>query len=115
MSTTRVGFPRSRVIGLLAAAVALLWMISSIWLLPSAGAETPPTFDPPLGLPFAPGTTQVLAAGPHQNNVHQCTSSPACNSLDFGPASGTNFHVTAAAPGVVQGGLGSCAPGLVFI
>jgi hypothetical protein len=82
----------------------------------AAKAESPPSNFPPIGLPFAAGAKAVLTAGPHQNNYHQCTSSDPCNSLDFGPVSpATSFHVTAAGPGVVQGGLGNCTSALVFI
>ncbi len=100
-----------------ACAIALLLAgMGSIVVAQAAWAESPPTDYPPIGLPYAQGTKAVLLAGPHQNNVHGCDSSAPCNALDFGPiAPATNFHVTAAGPGVVQGGLGRCTPGLVFI
>jgi hypothetical protein len=94
----------------------LLAGMGSVVVAQAALAESPPTDYPPIGLPYAQGTKAVLLAGPHQNNVHGCDSSAPCNALDFGPiAPATNFHVTAAGPGVVQGGLGRCTPGLVFI
>jgi murein DD-endopeptidase MepM/ murein hydrolase activator NlpD len=78
----------------------------------TAQAATPPTKTAPFGLPWAAGTTAVLDAGPHTNNVHECLSGQACNALDFTPATGL---VTAAGPGVVQSVPYSCAPGLVVI
>jgi hypothetical protein len=100
-----------------ACAIALLLAgMSSLIVAQVALAESPPTDYPPIGLPYAQGTKEVFTAGPHQNRFHQCDSSAPCNALDFGPvAPATNFPVTAAGPGIVQGGLGACTPGLVFI
>ena len=64
-----------------------------------------------LSLPFAANDTATYLAGPHQNRVHQCTSSAPCNSLDITPTSGV---VTAAGPGVVHI-LSYCTPGLIVI
>ena len=85
---------------------------------PDAFAVAPPTLNPPVGLPFAPGGTATLTAGPHTNNVHNgaCTTTTPCNALDFAPPS--PGHVTAAAPGIVQSVPPSClsnGTGLVFI
>lgn len=52
-----------------------------------------------IGLPWAAGESATLLAGPHHNLSHDCDGSPACNSIDFVPASGI---VRAAAAGTVH-------------
>jgi hypothetical protein len=83
-------------------------IVCALALLSAAASAqaVPPVSTADLGLPWKVDESATLIAGPHHNLTHDCSGQPpACNSLDFAPAS---HIVRAAAAGVVH--LPYCGP-----